>query len=172
MLKSIFGLQNLFTIDQRQLGFSKFTAPKFIIMKPAHFIVVDDDAINNRLCQLCIARHFGDVPIKSFQNPEAALQYIAATYTVDHVVPTVLLLDIYMPHMSGWDFLEKFETFAHAIQNKFKIYIVSASTDRAQLELANNHALVSGFVSKPLTDGKMEEVFRALPQEFGVRCFS
>jgi two-component SAPR family response regulator len=141
-------------------------------MKPAHFVIVDDDAINNRLCQLCIVRHFGAVPIKSFQNPELALQFLAADYGQHDFTPTVLLLDIHMPQMSGWDFLAKFASFAEEIKSQFKIYILSSSTDYAHIDMADKHPLVSGFLSKPLTEVKIEKVFRELPEVFGVRCFS
>jgi two-component system, chemotaxis family, chemotaxis protein CheY len=141
-------------------------------MKSLQFIIVDDDAINNRLCQLGIARHFGSVPTKSYQDPSLALQSISDDYNTDQYNPTVLLLDIKMPRLNGWQFLERFAALPENLQRQFLIYVVSATTDQENIDMAKSHPLVSGFLSKPLTDAKMERAFRALPDEYGVRCFS
>jgi len=160
--------------DRRQINctarFITLRHPKIYIMKLAHFIIVDDDAINNRLCQLCIARHFGDAPTQSFQDPQIALDAIAASYGQAET-PTVLLLDVYMPNLTGWDFLDRFDEFPTSIKNQFKILTLSSSTDDALISRARQHPLVSGYLSKPLTETSLEEVFRELPDSFGVRCF-
>lgn len=139
-------------------------------MKSANFIIVDDDAINNMMCQLSIARHFGPVKITCYQDPEKALEQIAVQYRED-VTPTVLLLDIHMPQMSGWAFLERFAQFPETVKNQFRIYIVSSSIDLVTVEQAERHPLVESFLSKPLGEKKLGKIFRELPEEFGVRCF-
>lgn len=139
-------------------------------MKPAHFIIVDDDAINNRLCQLYIARHFGPVQIESFQNPLAALDAIEMLLG-DSSRSKVLFLDIHMPQMNGWEFLDRFSGFDNLIKNQFKIYILSSSSDAEQVDKAWKHPLVDAFISKPLSEKKLEEIFRELPEEFGMKCF-
>ncbi len=139
-------------------------------MKPAHFVIVDDDVINNRLCQLCIARHFGPVKIESFQNPLIALEVIGSK-NHDSIGSKVLFLDIHMPQLSGWDFLQRFAMFDNNVKSQFKIYILSASSDAEQIDRAWKHPLVAGFISKPLGEKKLERIFRELPEEFGMKCF-
>jgi len=139
-------------------------------MKTAHFIIVDDDAINNRLCQLCIARHFGPARIDSFQNPVNALETIGSL-VYDDSKSIVLFLDIHMPQMSGWEFLQHFSMFDAEIKSQFQVYILSSSTDADQIEMASKHPLVAGFISKPLGEKKLERIFRELPEEVGMKCF-
>ena len=45
--------------------------------KPTHFIIVDDDAINNTMCRFSISKHFADAEIHTYENPEIALTEIA-----------------------------------------------------------------------------------------------
>jgi CheY-like chemotaxis protein len=156
-------------VGERHGGTGNFIKPKIIIMKPAHFIIVDDDAINNRLCQLSIARHFGPVQIESFQNPLLALDTIAAIANNER--SKVLFLDIHMPQMNGWEFLDHFSRFDKTVQNQFKIYILSSSSAADEIDRAWKHPLVAGFISKPLGEKKLEKIFRELPEEFGMTCF-
>ena len=76
---------------------------------PKRFIVVDDDPTSNLLCIYAIRRVYPDMDIQLFENPEVALDAIKLEYSnADHNISTVLLLDINMPVLSGWDFLEQF----------------------------------------------------------------
>ena len=140
-------------------------------MKPTtHFIIVDDDAINNMMCKFSISKHFGHAKISAFDKPEAALEDIEQTKLTENL-PIILFLDIHMPSMSGWDFLDRFEAFNEKIQQQFAIFILSGSVLHADKEMAAAHPFVKGFLEKPLTGAKLEKVFRILPDSFGVRCF-
>jgi CheY-like chemotaxis protein len=126
--------------------------------QPTHFIVIDDDAINNMMCKFSIKKHFGATPIASFQHPQAALAAIRNTYH-EGQRQTLLFLDIHMPGMNGWDFLEAFDTLDDSIKQQFIIYILSGSKNPKDAEKAAAHPLVAGHISKPLTELAMERAF-------------
>ncbi len=131
--------------------------------KPTHFIVVDDDAINNRMCRFSISKHFRSVPVATFLDPESALKAIESQYAIgEEIKPTVLFLDIHMPQMSGWDFLDVFAGFDPAIKDQFSIYILSGSAHQSDRIKAAAHPLISGYISKPLTTTAMDRVLSAL----------
>lgn len=133
--------------------------------KPNRFIVVDDDAINNMMCKFSIKRHFQQPHISTFLLPEAALDMIADTYTHSvECIPTMLFLDIDMPSLTAWDFLERFAHFNTSVHEQILIYILSSSIDPCDREKANAHPLVSGYLSKPLTTTAMDRLFRAIDQ--------
>ena len=132
-----------------------------------NFIIVDDDAINNMMCKMAIARHFGPVTIDCFQSPKAALENIAKKTDTANV----LFLDLNIPEMNGWEFLAEFSKFDASISGQFTIYILSASTNDLDRELAEKNRHVTGFVSKPLTAKKLEKVFKTLPESYGIKCF-
>ena len=126
---------------------------------PKRFLVVDDDPINNRLCDRIIRKKFPDVDIKLFENPELALSFIEEEYMMQKEFHTFLFLDINMPSMTGWEFLEKFETFDESIHNQFTINILSSSVDERDIEKASSNGFVSGFQSKPLMLTRLHEIF-------------
>ncbi|MEO6849458.1 MAG: response regulator [Mucilaginibacter sp.] len=115
------------------------------------FMLVDDDSINNMLCTYLIEDAFENADIESFEKPLLALD--AIKNGIDEPgknAPTVLFLDINMPMMSGWDFLDVYKDFSDNIHKRFTIYILSSSVDHRDEERAINNPLVAGFLSKPL----------------------
>ena len=68
------------------------------------------------------------------------------------ILPTVLLLDINMPSMTGWDFLNVFKDYSDDIHQQFITFILSSSVDDIDREKANSNPLVCRFISKPLKD--------------------
>ncbi|MEP6683208.1 MAG: response regulator [Parafilimonas sp.] len=126
---------------------------------PDRFMVIDDDAINNMICKLLIQRCFNEVNIKLFTEPEDALTAINFEYTKKgKMLSTVLFLDINMPVMTGWEFLEVFKNFNSSIQQQFTIFVLSSSIDYKDEEKAKSNPLVAGFICKPLTAEKIMEM--------------
>ncbi len=116
------------------------------------FIVIDDDKINNLVSKFVINRFTKDAQLHVYTDPELALGYIAQLENDSQDrVNTLVLLDINMPRMNGWEFLDALQELDFTYPAHFNIYIISSSIDPADIKRAQDHALVSGFFSKPLT---------------------
>ncbi|WP_348811396.1 response regulator [Flavobacterium maritimum] len=115
-----------------------------------NFIVVDDDAVNNLICRKVINHVFPKADVQIFINPETALTYIKSIYSESIGKRTILFLDINMPVLSGWDFLEEFENFDKDIKEQLKIYMLSSSIDQLDKDRATKNKNVSGYIEKPL----------------------
>jgi two-component system chemotaxis response regulator CheY len=126
--------------------------------EPERFIVVDDNRTNNLICEFAIRKYKKDAVIALFTEPEVALQNIKLDYDIPEISkPTVLFLDINMPSMTGWEFLEEFRSFGEEVQRQFAIYILTSSVDERDKEKAEADPLVVGFFSKPLTATIVQE---------------
>lgn len=126
------------------------------------YMVVDDDTTNNMICEFTIKRVDSTANIKMFTIPEDALAYIKAEYSkTEPGMPTVLFLDVNMPTMTGWEFLDCFKHFDKAVKEQFTIYILSSSIEDF-VEEAKIYPFISGFFSKPLRIGHFEEVMKEL----------
>jgi two-component system chemotaxis response regulator CheY len=120
--------------------------------KPTHFMVVDDNRTSNLICEYAIRKFSAEAEVELFTEPEVALDKIKNEYRPDNVDDiTVLFLDLNMPSMTGWDFLDAFKDLSKEVQKKFIIYILTSSVDERDKEKARTQPLVSGFYSKPLT---------------------
>jgi response regulator RpfG family c-di-GMP phosphodiesterase len=109
------------------------------------YVAVDDDAFNNMLCSMVIEDTLGAVDIKTFTKPEEGLAYLENVES-----PTVLFLDINMPTLTGWEFLELYEKVSEKVKRYLSIYILSSSLDQRDKNKANANKYVKGFISKPL----------------------
>ena len=114
------------------------------------YIIVDDDPLNNTICSLMLKRTLHDVGIKTFALPREGLGFIQNNIT-SLMTHLVLFLDINMPVLTGWDFLEQYENFSEEIKKHISIYLLSSSISQHDRDKAKNYKSVKGFVSKPLT---------------------
>ncbi len=109
------------------------------------FVSVDDDSFNNALTIMIIKDTLGEVDIKTYTKPEEALAFIKNIKS-----PTVLFLDINMPILTGWSFLEEYEKFSDEVKTNVSIFMLSSSIDNRDKERARQNKNVKGFLSKPL----------------------
>ena len=115
------------------------------------FILVDDDDLTNLIHDMTLKDALGEkVLVETFEKPEEALDFIQNTYT-ENSDPTILFLDINMPGINGWEFLERYEKFSPAVKSRINIYILSSSVDPRDVRRAEENKNVLGFLSKPLS---------------------
>ncbi|PQJ74544.1 response regulator [Polaribacter gangjinensis] len=114
------------------------------------FVLVDDDAINNMLSEILIEDEFPGVKIISFIDPEDAIEYLSSTDTTEENEKTFLFLDINMPLMTGWEFLERLEQNKIQMKDSFFIYMLSSSVNKDDVDKSAMNSNVVSFVEKPL----------------------
>ena len=124
------------------------------------FLIVDDDPQNNSLSKMALKKSLGDVQVQDFIIPEEGFEYIQTAFSLNaEKEKIVLFLDINMPTMSGWEFLEKFETLDEQVKKQFAIYILSSSIDPRDLEKAKENSHIIDFIVKPLGKKMLLEMF-------------
>jgi CheY-like chemotaxis protein len=127
---------------------------------PKQFLLVDDDPTNNLLSKMIIKRALGDVNIKDFLASDEALTYIQTEFEHNPSKAEVtLFLDINMPSINGWEFLEQFNTFSDKLKKQFSIYILSSSIDPTDINRAKLNPLVVDFIEKPLNKTLLTQMF-------------
>lgn len=113
------------------------------------YIIVDDDPFNNTLCSMILKNFLGEVDIKTFTVPEEGLAFIENEY-MTNLEPVILFLDINMPTLTGWEFIEQYEKFSEEVKKQISIYILSSSVDQRDKDKAKANQYIKDFISKPL----------------------
>ena len=113
--------------------------------------LIDDDNITNMLNRYFLEEHYPMLEIRSFIYAAKALEELQNR--VDS--PDFILLDINMPGMNGWEFLETLQHSELPPSALPEIYMLSSSLDPEDQAKARNSVLVKGFISKPLEVEKL-----------------
>ncbi|MES2239924.1 MAG: response regulator [Bacteroidota bacterium] len=117
-------------------------------------LCVDDDPITLMLCKKVITKASFSNAIITAKNGEEALQYFDSIINKkeDHKVPQLIFLDLNMPVMDGWEFLDNFSTEKYSEPNhSTKIIVLSSTIDPEDLEKSKKYEIVIDFLSKPIT---------------------
>lgn len=113
--------------------------------------IIDDDPIHQRIAQIMIAKHGLFEWHTSYIDAERALGFLKENAKNADSLPDVILLDLNMPVIDGWDFLEAFAKFQAELSKTVRIFIVTSSVDEKDKLRSQAFPFVKGFISKPLS---------------------
>ena len=126
-------------------------------LKLKSILLVDDDHSNNFLNKIFISQLDLDVEVDIALNGMEALDHIENSM----IAPCLLLLDLRMPVMDGWEFLEAFDKkFPQEIKDQIVIVIISISGDKVDTSKARKNPHVQHYVTKPLSDLKFKKLIK------------
>ncbi|WP_378185543.1 response regulator [Aquimarina sp. W85] len=91
-----------------------------------------------------------------FKNGREALDKLKAIISSGSKLPEILLLDLNMPILDGWQFLEEFTKIPSS--KKITIYIVTSSVDPQDIAKAKRYELVSDYIVKPISVKRLKEI--------------
>lgn len=114
--------------------------------------IIDDDPIYQFLINKIIGNANAEHDVMFFKNGKEALDYFMED---SNNLPDIILLDLEMPVMDGWDFLKEIEPL-HT--DNTAIYIVSSSISHEDKEKAKAFPKIKGHFSKPMNSNKIEEI--------------
>jgi len=122
------------------------------------FIVIDDGELDCYITQKFLERIDKTLAIQTFQDAEQALAVIREDKRPDTLPHTIILLDLQMPMMSGFKFVEEFEKLPGEIQKNYSIIILSILTSASNpndISGVLNYSKVHSIIEKPLTKEKL-----------------
>jgi CheY-like chemotaxis protein len=124
-------------------------------------LLVDDDHIQHKIVELIIKRLDLSIRYDSYLEAKDVLSYLIKNHKNFNALPDLILLDLDMPDISGWDFLDIFEIFKQYYAKKISIIILTSSIDPRDRERIADYESVKGFYSKPFTQEAMEDILNS-----------
>ena len=113
-------------------------------------MLVDDSEIDNLIHEKIIESTEFAENILIFDDGQEALNYLASHQETEEELPEIVFLDINMPEMDGFEFLEDFEKFPDTVKNKCKIIMLSSSISPKDIDRAASSRYVKKYLNKPL----------------------
>lgn len=113
-------------------------------------MLIDDDKITNILTKKILLKYNPEVKVEVFSSPMESIQYLEKIKADNWEYP-IIFLDINMPQMNGWQFLDQIAT----LKMNPAVYILTSSIDSNDIEKARTYKNIKAFLTKPLTQDKM-----------------
>ncbi len=125
-------------------------------------LLVDDDEVNNYLNKLLIKKSGIDVHVEVALNGLMALEYLTSSgqYKENKTYPRpgIIFLDINMPRMNGWEFLDAYKKLDDAQKGGIVIAMLTSSNNADDMSIAKEEYGLPAYIYKPLTLEKFEEL--------------
>lgn len=128
-------------------------------MKPVkHVFLVDDDKLFVFLTKKTIEATNFDGNIKEFGDGREAIDYLKEIAGDATLLPDIIFLDLSMPIMDGWEFLEEYLLLEPSLRKNITLYICSSSISPHDIERAKGIEAVADFIIKPIAKEKFIEM--------------
>ena len=118
-------------------------------------LLIDDNYIDNFVTRKILesGKFVENIIIR--QSPDEAI----AALRSGEVKPDVIFLDIRMPMMSGFEFLEEYDKLQIANKDDIKIFMLSSSLDPTDMKKSELNKYISHYIHKPITHQAIEDIF-------------
>ena len=125
--------------------------------------IIDDDKIYVNLVRKIIEIKKLSENLLIFKNGQEALDYFKAIIENlnNEAFPEIILLDLNMPVMNGWNFLKEFTAIESPLKKKATLYIVSSSINQADIDKSKEFSEVTNYLVKPVSIEEFEAIFHS-----------
>lgn len=124
--------------------------------------LIDDDDIYVFLTKKTILKVMQDVDVEVFSDGLQAITHLKNVQHQPELLPDVIFLDLNMPVMDGWEFLEEYQEIYPSFTRRNELYIVSSSISPHEMERSKSIPVVAEFIIKPLVKEKFLEILARL----------
>ncbi|MCF2502596.1 response regulator [Dyadobacter sp. CY107] len=118
-------------------------------------VIVDDDPIVRLVIQRMVHNIDSSITCHQCENGEVGLLRIELQNITDYIV---VLLDINMPVLNGWEFLDRLQQLNIVASDKFKLYMITSSTDASDKIKARSYPVIKKLYPKPLSKQDLKEI--------------
>ena len=125
---------------------------------PPIIALVDDDKIFQLTASRTIMSANLTDRILQFENGEEALEFLKLNAADSDSLPDYIFLDINMPFVDGWMFLDDYAHLKENLKKEIRIYMVSSSIDPRDIDRAKRNQFVNEYVIKPVSREKFVEL--------------
>lgn len=124
-------------------------------------LIIDDDPIHNMVSSKLIEKAQFAHKTDKVLSGKLALQYLERTIE-ENTLPDLIFLDINMPLMDGWEFLDRFKDMKKNLGKEVYILMLTSSISPDDIERSQHHPMVFDFVTKPLSLEKLKDIQKSV----------
>jgi len=114
-------------------------------------MIIDDNLIDLYIASRMITKNNFGKKVLQYSSAIEALKYLQENQDNISQLPEVIFVDIYMPGMSGFEFMKEYDKLSTPLKDLCKVFIISSSIDEQDLNCANNDKNIVAMKEKPIT---------------------
>lgn len=123
-------------------------------------MIIDDNTIDLYVCSRIITKNNFGKKVLEYSVATEALKYLQDNQENISNLPQLIFVDIYMPVMSGFEFMEEYNKLSPALKDYCKVYIISSTIDNEDIVRARTDENVVFFQVKPITKEFLDRIER------------
>jgi CheY-like chemotaxis protein len=121
-------------------------------------MIIDDNNIDLYITKrLIIKNNFGK-EVLEYNAAAEALKYLGDNQGNIPMLPLIIFIDIYMPEMSGFEFLEAYDKLPATLKKYCKVFIISSTIDENDIERSHLDKNLTAFQVKPITKEFLDSI--------------
>lgn len=122
--------------------------------------LIDDDQLSVFLTQSILSLDTATHSVSTFFSADAALEAMADLD--ESAMPDVIFLDVNMPLMDGWDFLDALAALKPGLEAGCSIYVLTSSLDASDKVKAASYSMVSSLLHKPISSEDVSLIYNSI----------
>jgi CheY-like chemotaxis protein len=125
-----------------------------------NIFLIDDDPICMFLTRKMISSASFHSDVTEFHDGQAAIRHLGAIAEKTHLLPDIIFLDLHMPILDGWGFLDEFSLLYPSLKKKITLFIVSSSISPNDIARSKCYLQVEDYLVKPLDPEQLKTIFQ------------
>ena len=121
-------------------------------------MIIDDNTIDLYVCARMITKNNIGKKVLEYSVATEALKYLQDNQDNFSALPQIIFVDIYMPLMTGFEFMEQYDKLSPALKDHCKVYIISSTIDNDDIIRSRIDTNVVSFHVKPITKEFLDRI--------------
>ena len=128
------------------------------ILKFKRIMVIDDNTIDLYITARLVAKCNFAEHVSQYNSAQKALEFLLENQNNFNVLPQIIFLDIFMPQMSGFEFMIEYDKLSSGLKKYCKVYTLSSSINEEDIKTANDDITVVAFQVKTITKQYLDSI--------------
>lgn len=128
------------------------------IAKFENVMIIDDNVIDLYIASRMITKNNFGTKVLSYSKAQEALDFLKENEDNEEALPQIIFVDIYMPIMSGFEFLNSYNQFSEKLKKYCDVYVISSTIDDYDIIRASTDVNIISFQVKPITKDFLDQI--------------